>query len=177
MIKTVFSRVPVSLSKISSTNVVGQRTFATSKLSGKRVIVTGSTSGIGLGIARAFASNGCSILMNGFGDAQEISKLMNEMKSNFKVPVEFHNADMSRGDQVEAMVKYAETKFGSVDILVNNAGIQHVSPIEQFPVEKWDAIIAINLSSVFHAVRAVMPMMRKQKWGMLSANIVTVFFL
>ena len=130
-------------------------------LKGKTALVTGSTSGIGLGIARALARQGADIVLNGFGDAEgpkaEIAAL--------GVKVGYHGADMSKPAEIEAMMKYAAESFGRVDILVNNAGIQHVAKIEDFPPERWDAIIAINLSSAFHATRLALPAMKKANWG------------
>ena len=137
----------------------------TSMLSGKTALVTGSTSGIGLGIARTLAQQGANIVFNGFGDAQQIEKLYREVGQEFGVQTAHHNADMSRPAEIEAMMKFAEDKFGGVDILVNNAGIQHVSNIEDFPIEKWDAIIAINLTSAFHTTRLALPGMKEKNWG------------
>ena len=119
-------------------------------LSGKTALVTGSTSGIGLGIARALAEQGANIVFNGFGDAQQIDKLHTDIGQEFGVQTAYHNADMSKPAEIEAMMAFAADKFGGVDILVNNAGIQHVANVEEFPAEKWDAIIAINLTSAFH---------------------------
>jgi 3-hydroxybutyrate dehydrogenase len=130
-------------------------------LQGKTALVTGSTSGIGLGIAKCLAQQGANIVMNGFGDVDgpkaEIEAL--------GVKVAYHGADMSRPEQIEDMMKFAAATFGRVDILVNNAGIQHVAPIEEFPVERWDAVIAINLSSAFHATRLALPAMKAAGWG------------
>ena len=137
----------------------------TSMLSGKTALVTGSTSGIGLGIARTLAQQGANIVFNGFGDAQQIEKLYREVGQEFGVQTAYHNADMSKPSEIEAMMKFAEDKFGGVDILVNNAGIQHVSNIEDFPTEKWDAIIAINLTSAFHTTRLALPGMKQKNWG------------
>ena len=134
-------------------------------LSGKTALVTGSTSGIGLGIARALAGEGANIVFNGFGDAQQIEKLYTDVGQEFKVQTAYHNADMSKPDEIAAMMAFAADKFGAVDILVNNAGIQHVANIEDFPVEKWDAIIAINLSSAFHTTRLALPGMKRKGWG------------
>jgi 3-hydroxybutyrate dehydrogenase len=134
-------------------------------LKGKVALVTGSTSGIGLGIARALAGQGADIVMNGFGDAGAIEKLRAGIESEFKVGAIYSGADMSKPAEIEAMVKEATAKLGRVDILVNNAGIQHVSPIQNFPPEKWDAVIAINLSSAFHAVRVALPQMLTRNWG------------
>ena len=130
-------------------------------LQGKTALVTGSTSGIGLGIAKALARQGVNVVLNGFGDAEgpktEIAAL--------GVKVAYHGADMSKASEIEAMMKFAADTFGQVDILVNNAGIQHVAKIEDFPTERWDAIIAINLSSAFHATRMALPAMKAANWG------------
>ncbi|QJE01700.1 3-hydroxybutyrate dehydrogenase [Massilia forsythiae] len=134
-------------------------------LSGKTALVTGSTSGIGLGIARALAEQGANIVFNGFGDAQQIDKLYTDVGQEFGVQTAYHNADMSKPAEIEAMMAFALEKFGGVDILVNNAGIQYVANVEDFPVEKWDAIIAINLSSAFHTTRLALPGMKKKNWG------------
>ena len=136
-----------------------------SMLSGKTALVTGSTSGIGLGIARALAQQGANIVFNGFGDAQAIEKLYTDIGREFAVQTAYHNADMSKPAEIAAMMAFAGEKFGGVDILVNNAGIQHVSNIEDFPVEKWDAIIAINLTSAFHTSRLALPGMKQKNWG------------
>jgi 3-hydroxybutyrate dehydrogenase len=134
-------------------------------LKGKAAIVTGSTSGIGLGIARALAAEGCSIMLNGFGDKAAIDKLQRDIAKEHGVKVSYSGADMSKPAQIREMVATAEREFGACDVLVNNAGIQHVAPIEDFPDEKWDAIIAINLSAAFHAAKAVLPGMKKRRWG------------
>jgi 3-hydroxybutyrate dehydrogenase len=134
-------------------------------LKGKAVIVTGSTSGIGLGIARAFAAQGCNVMLNGFGDAVQIEKLRAGLAAEHKVTVLYSSADMARPLEISAMVDQVARRFGSVDVLVNNAGIQHVAPVEEFPVEKWDQILAINLSSAFHAIRAALPGMKSRGWG------------
>jgi 3-hydroxybutyrate dehydrogenase len=134
-------------------------------LKGKTALVTGSTSGIGLGIARALAGQGADIVMNGFGDAGQIEKLRAGIEGEFKIRAIYSPADMAKPAEIEAMVKEATTKLGRVDILVNNAGIQHVSPIQNFPPEKWDAVIAVNLSSAFHAVRVALPQMLARNWG------------
>ena len=134
-------------------------------LKGKTAIVTGSTSGIGQGIAEALAAEGVNILFNGFGDQKEIDKLVADTAKKFSVKTDYSNADMSKPDQIAAMVKQAETKFGAVDILVNNAGIQFTANVEDFPDDKWDAIIAINLSATFHTIKAAIPGMKQRKWG------------
>lgn len=132
-----------------------------SMLKGKTALVTGSTSGIGLGIAKALAEQGANIMMNGFG---EKDAAMAEVKA-FGVEVDYHGADMSKPAEIEAMMQAAEKRFGAVDILVNNAGIQHVANVEDFPVDRWDAIIAINLSSAFHTTRMTLPGMKQRNWG------------
>ena len=134
-------------------------------LQGKTAVVTGSTSGIGLGVARALAAQGAGILLNGFGEAAAIEALRLALTREFAVPVDYHPADMQRPADIEDLVAHAESRFGSVDILVNNAGIQHVAPIETFPAERWDAVIAINLSSAFHTIHAALPLMRARGWG------------
>jgi 3-hydroxybutyrate dehydrogenase len=134
-------------------------------LKGKTALVTGSTSGIGLGIARVFAGLGSNIVFNGFGDVKEIETLQAQFEKEFGVQTAYHNADMSKPAEIEAMMKFAAERFGMVDILVNNAGIQHVANIEDFPVEKWDAIIAINLTSAFHTTRLALPAMKERNWG------------
>ncbi|MBF0323531.1 MAG: 3-hydroxybutyrate dehydrogenase [Alphaproteobacteria bacterium] len=136
-------------------------------LKGRTAIVTGSTSGIGLGIARSLAAKGADIMLNGFGDAAEIEAIRAGLEAEFKVRALYNGADLSKADQCEALVKDAETRLGRVDILVNNAGIQHVAPIDEFPPERWDAVIAINLSSAFHTIRAALPGMKAQGWGRL----------
>jgi len=133
----------------------------------RRAIVTGSTSGIGLGIARALAAQGCAIMMNGFGDAAEIEKLRAGLEKEFGVQAVFNGADLSQAAGCEQLVADAGKRLGGVDILVNNAGIQFVSPIENFPPERWDAIIAVNLSSAFHTIRMALPGMRQRGWGRL----------
>jgi 3-hydroxybutyrate dehydrogenase len=134
-------------------------------LKGKNAVVTGSTSGIGLGIAEGFAKEGINLVLNGFGDAGEIERLRAGLASKYGVKVLYDGADMSKPDQIEAMMRNAQAALGGVDILVNNAGIQHVAPVEEFPTAKWDAIIAINLSSAFHATRMAVPYMKSKSWG------------
>ncbi|MBY0382987.1 MAG: 3-hydroxybutyrate dehydrogenase [Xanthobacteraceae bacterium] len=134
-------------------------------LSGKSAIITGSTSGIGLSIARKLAAEGANVMLNGFGDAGEIEATREEIANGHNIKVLYNPADMTKPTEIENMVAQAESEFGNVDIVVNNAGIQFVAPVEAFPVEKWDAIIAINLSSAFHTTRAVVPVMKKKGWG------------
>ncbi len=134
-------------------------------LKGKTALVTGSTSGIGLGMARALARQGANLLINGFGDPAEIELLRSGLAAEFGVQVAYDGADMSRPDQIEAMIASAAKRFGAVDILVNNAGIQHVAPVDRFPADRWDAVIAINLSSVFHTIRCALPAMKARGWG------------
>jgi len=138
-------------------------------LKGKTALVTGSTSGIGLGLAKALAAQGANIVMNGFG---EVDAAVAQVKA-LGVQVSYHGADMSKPDEIEAMVRHAEATFGSVDVLVNNAGIQHVDRVENFPPERWDAVIAINLSSAFHASRFALPGMQARNWGRIL-NIASV---
>jgi 3-hydroxybutyrate dehydrogenase len=134
-------------------------------LKGKSAVVTGSTSGIGLAIARALAKEGANVMINGFGDKAAVETERSGIEKEFAVKSIYSAADMTKPAEIADMIKTAETTFGSVDILVNNAGIQFVSPIEEFPVDKWDAIIAINLSAAFHAIRAAVPGMKARKWG------------
>ena len=138
-------------------------------LKGKTALITGSTSGIGLGMALCLARQGANVVLNGFGDAQgpqaEVAAL--------GVKVGYHGADMSQPSEIEAMMAYAQTEFGGVDVLVNNAGIQHVAPVESFPTEKWDAILAINLSSAFHTTRLALPGMQNKGWGRII-NVASV---
>jgi len=134
-------------------------------LEGRSAIVTGSTSGIGLGIARALAARGSNVMLNGFGDENQIASLRTEMASTYDVAVTVCGADIGAPAEVRAMVAQAAREFGGVDILVNNAGIQHTAPLEEFPDAKWDAILAINLSSNFHAIKAVLPLMRARNFG------------
>jgi 3-hydroxybutyrate dehydrogenase len=134
-------------------------------LAGKVAVVTGSTSGIGLGIARALADAGCDVMLNGFGDAATIEAERTRIGREFGVKTAFNPADMSKPAEIERMVEAATRELGRVDILVNNAGIQHTAPVERFPIERWDAVIAINLSAAFHAIRAAVPHMRERNWG------------
>ena len=139
-------------------------------LKGKNAVITGSTSGIGLGIARALARDGANVVINGFGTKDEIEKERAAIEREFGVKAIYSGADMTRPDQIAAMIKSAEGELGSCDILVNNAGIQYVAPIEEFPIEKWDQIIAINLSAAFHAIRAAVPGMKRRKWGRIIST-------
>ncbi|MGU3285126.1 3-hydroxybutyrate dehydrogenase [Methylobacterium mesophilicum] len=134
-------------------------------LNNKTALVTGSTSGIGLAIARALAGGGANVVLNGFGEVDEIERTRSEIESAFGVKAHYSDADMSKPDEIAAMVREAEERFGSVDVLVNNAGIQFVSPIEEFPGEKWEHILAINLSSAFYAMQAAIPGMKARGWG------------
>ena len=134
-------------------------------LNGKTALVTGSTSGIGLAIARALAKDGANLMINGFGDKDAIEKERAGLEKDFGIKARYSAADMSKPAEIAAMVAETEKAFGSLDVLVNNAGIQHVANIEDFPIDRWDAIIAINLSSSFHTIRAAIPGMKKRKWG------------
>ena len=134
-------------------------------LKGKTAIVTGSTSGIGLGIARALGGAGANLMLNGFGDAAQIEALRAGLAKEFGIKVAFSGADISKPEQIREMVALATRELGAVDILVNNAGIQHTSPVDEFPEDRWDAVIAINLTSNFHAIKAVLPQMKSRNWG------------
>ena len=140
------------------------------KLAQRHALVTGSTSGIGLAIARALAKEGADVMLNGMGDAAAIEKTRSGIESEFGVRALYNGADMTKPNEIAAMVAEAEGTFGALDILVNNAGIQFVAPIEAFPVEKWDAILAINLSSAFHAIRAAAPGMKARQWGRIVST-------
>jgi 3-hydroxybutyrate dehydrogenase len=141
-------------------------------LQGKTAIITGSTSGIGLGIARALAQRGANLVLNGFGDAGEIEIVRSSLVKEHAVDVSCDGADMSKPEAISRMVAAAAERFEHIDIVVNNAGIQHVSPIEEFPLGKWDAILAINLSAAFHTTRAVLGGMKARKWGRI-VNVVS----
>ncbi|TDX65794.1 3-hydroxybutyrate dehydrogenase [Methylosinus sp. sav-2] len=134
-------------------------------LAKRNAVVTGSTSGIGLAVVRALAKEGANVVLNGFGDSAEIEKERAAIEKEFGVTAIYDGADMTKPEEIAAMIQNAEAKLGSVDILVNNAGVQFVSPIEDFPIEKWNQIIAIDLSSAFHAIRAATPGMKKRRWG------------
>jgi 3-hydroxybutyrate dehydrogenase len=134
-------------------------------LEGKAAVVTGSTSGIGLGIARALASAGCDVMLNGFGEASAVESERSRIAKDFGVKAAFSPADMARPTEIAQMIEAATRDLGGVDILVNNAGIQHTARVESFPTERWDAVISINLSSSFHAIRAALPHMRSRNWG------------
>ena len=142
-------------------------------LKGKVAVVTGSTSGIGLGIARALAGEGADILLNGFGDAAEIERLRQGLVDAHGIRAAYSGADMTKPAEIAGMIEEADRKLGGVDILVNNAGIQHTAPVHEFPPERWDAILAINLSAAFHATRAVLPQMFARNWGRII-NIASV---
>jgi len=139
-------------------------------LQGKSAVVTGSTSGIGLAIARAYAREGANVLINGFGEKDAIEQELASIRKDFNVKAVYSAADMSKAAEITDMIAQAQTELGAVDILVNNAGIQYVSPIEEFPIEKWDAIIAINLSAAFHAIRAAIPGMKARGWGRIIST-------
>ena len=134
-------------------------------LQNRTALITGSTSGIGLAIARAFAAQGANVVINGFGNPDEIEQERARLEAEFKVRAHYSGADMSKPDQITAMVVEAVGRFGAVDLLVNNAGVQHVSPVESFPPERWEQIIAINLSSAFYTTRAAVPGMKAKGWG------------
>ncbi len=134
-------------------------------LRGKVALVTGSTSGIGLGVARALAAQGADVMLNGFGDIREIETLRKEMAQEFSVNVLYDDADLMKPEQVRAIVKRSQDELGGLDVLVNNAGIQFVAPLDEFPDEQWEAVLALNLSAVFHGMKAAIPGMKEKKWG------------
>jgi 3-hydroxybutyrate dehydrogenase len=146
---------------------------STKTLDGKVAVVTGSTSGIGLGIARRLAESGCHVLLNGLGDHAEINRVKTELAESTGRTVLYHSADMTKPGEISELVEFAIAELGAVDILVNNAGIQHTAVVEEFPVEKWDAILAINLSSAFHSMRAALPHMKRKGFGRI-VNIASV---
>jgi 3-hydroxybutyrate dehydrogenase len=158
---------PVSNRKDHAMNIQAPLRLDTTNrsLAGKVSLVTGSTSGIGLGIARALAAAGSAVVLNGFGKPEDIAEARARIASEFGVKVDYSPADMSKAQPIADMIAKTLADFGRLDVLVNNAGIQHVAPLEEFPIEKWDAIIAINLSSAFHTTRAALPSMRKNKFG------------
>lgn len=142
-------------------------------LKGKVAVVTGSTSGIGLGIARALAAGGADLMINGFGEAAAIEKLRQEIAAAHGVRVAFSGADLSKPAEATGLIEHATRELGRVDVLVNNAGIQHVAPVHEFPVERWDAVIVVNLTAVFLTTRAVLPQMLERDWGRII-NIASV---
>jgi 3-hydroxybutyrate dehydrogenase len=131
----------------------------------KSVVITGSTSGIGFGMARAFAAQGANIMLNGLGEGGEIEKARGSIESEFNVKVIYSPADMTKPEEIADMITDTKCELGSVDVLVNNAGIQHVSPVDEFPTDKWDQVIAINLTAAFHTTRAAVPLMKDSGWG------------
>jgi len=158
--RTLHDPAAVPAVAANSTTLTG-----TTMLKGKTALVTGSTSGIGLGIARAFAAQGANIVLNGFGDGAAIEKLRGDLAAEFGTAVRYDAADLSQQAPIEAMMKRALDEFGAVDVLVNNAGIQFVAPVDEFPVEKWNAILALNLSASFHTIRLALPAMKSRGWG------------
>ncbi len=142
-------------------------------LNSKVAVITGSTSGIGLEIARALAHQGCNIVLNGLGSEEQIDKLRRDIADTYGVRVEYQGADMRYPEQIEAMVKATVDRFGKIDIVVNNAGIQHVAPVEEFSNDAWDTVLAVNLSSVFHSIKAVTPLMKQQGWGRI-VNVASI---
>lgn len=147
--------------------------MAATALANKFALITGSTSGIGLGIAKSLASQGSNIILNGFGNANEIENLIKKLSDDYKVNVQYDGADLSKPDEIERMMNHIQRKHHGVDILVNNAGIQYVSPVEKFPVEKWNTILDINLSAVYHTTRLALPHMKQKNWGRII-NVASV---
>jgi 3-hydroxybutyrate dehydrogenase len=150
---------------VSVSKKLGPQPFAAGMLTGKSAVVTGSTSGIGLGIAEALAAQGADVLLNGFGDQAEIDRVRLSLANAHGVRVSYSSADMAKPDEIDGMIVQAVHDLGGVDILVNNAGIQHTAPVREFPIERWNAIIAINLTAAFCATRAVLPHMEGRGWG------------
>jgi 3-hydroxybutyrate dehydrogenase len=134
-------------------------------MTGRTAVVTGSTSGIGMGIARALAADGCAIMLNGFGDTDAIERQRAELSRTFHVEVLYNGANLSEANECERLIEDAEARLGRIDILVNNAGIQHVAPVEDFPMDRWDSILAVNLTAAFHTIRRALPNMRRLGWG------------
>ena len=157
--------LPLMLGVAAHHSLFNPSTRLTIMFNGKTALVTGSTSGIGLGIAEAFAAAGANLILNGFGDADEIEALRAGLADRHGVTVIYDGADMSRQDDIEAMMQRALHAFGSVDLLINNASIQHVAPVDEFPVEKWHAVLAINLTATFHTTRLALPAMKKKGFG------------
>ncbi len=151
--------------QVTSGTLSGDAIAPSRNLKGKVALVTGSTSGIGLGIAQCLAARGATIILNGFGDPAEIERLRASMAEKHHIEVDFEAADLSKTADIEAMITRIEARHGAINILVNNAGIQHVSPIDTFPPERWDAVIALNLSAVFHLTRCVLPRMKQFAYG------------
>jgi 3-hydroxybutyrate dehydrogenase len=134
-------------------------------LKGKTALITGSTSGIGLACAKALAAEGANVMLNGFGDAGEIESVRAELEASSGSKASYSNADLTKPDQIEALIAQAESELGTVDILLNNAGMQHVAPIDQFPADRWDLMLALNLSAAFHTIRLALPAMKAKGWG------------
>lgn len=139
----------------------------------RTALITGSTSGIGLGIAKKLAASGADVVLNGFGDANEIERLRASLEAEHKIKASYFNADLSKTSEIEVLVQQINQKHGSIDIVVNNAGVQHTAPVDEFPVEKWDLIIALNLSAAFHLTRLTLPSMKEKNWGRII-NIASV---